>query len=57
MSPFWGQLAGAITVTLMLVFLGIWVWAWRARHRQAFDRMARLPMQDRAGDDDEGRET
>jgi cytochrome c oxidase cbb3-type subunit 4 len=54
MSPFWGQFAGVITVTLMLVFLGIWFWAWRAQHRQVFDRMARLPMQDRAGDDEGG---
>ncbi|MBU6247503.1 MAG: CcoQ/FixQ family Cbb3-type cytochrome c oxidase assembly chaperone [Xanthomonadaceae bacterium] len=51
----WGFLAGAVTVVLMLTFVGIWVWAWRKRHREVFQRMAGLPMEDAAeptaGDD------
>ena len=42
-------------VVLMLTFVGIWVWAWRKRHREVFQRMADLPMEDAAeptaGDD------
>ncbi|MGH8802406.1 MAG: cbb3-type cytochrome oxidase subunit 3 [Casimicrobiaceae bacterium] len=49
MSPFWGELAGVITVILMLLFIGIWVWAWLPQHRPTFDALAKLPMQD--GDD------
>lgn len=50
MSPFWGQLAGVITVVLMVTFIGIWIWAWRPRHRQTFDRLARLPLADEPSD-------
>lgn len=53
----WGHLAGAVTVVLMLTFVGIWVWAWRKRHREVFQRMAGLPMEDAvdaAADDDAG---
>ena len=46
MTPAWGLAAGVITVVLMLLFIGIWIWAWRPRHRQKFDAMARLPMND-----------
>ena len=46
MSAFWGQLAGAITITLMLVFLGIWAWAWLPRHKRTFYSLAKLPMED-----------
>ena len=56
MSPFWGNVAGVVTVVLMLVFIGIWIWAWRPRHKRKFDRMAQLPMQESdapATDDDD----
>lgn len=46
MSPFWGHFAGVITSVLMLLFIGIWIWAWRPQHRQTFDALAELPMQD-----------
>ncbi len=46
MSALWGNLTGVGIVFLMLLFIGIWVWAWRPRHRRAFKRMARLPMED-----------
>ena len=50
LSPGWGVLAGVITLALLVAFLGIWIWAWRARHRRAFDALARLPMEDADGD-------
>ncbi len=46
MSPFWGHLAGVITVILMLTFIGIWIWVWNARHKPKYDALARLPMAD-----------
>lgn len=46
MSPVWGQIAGAFILTMMITFIGIWIWAWRKRHRQVFDQMAQLPMQE-----------
>ena len=46
MSPFWGQLAGAMIVLMMVSFIGIWIWAWRKYHKPVFDQMAQLPMQD-----------
>ena len=47
MSPFWGLLAGVITVIVMLAFIGIWVWAWLPHHRRTFDALAKLPLADR----------
>jgi cytochrome c oxidase cbb3-type subunit 4 len=47
MSPFWGQVAGLVTVILMLAFIGIWVWAWLPRHKRSFDALAKLPLEDR----------
>jgi len=52
-SPVWGHAAGVFTVLLMSAFIGVWAWAWLPRHRGAFNRLARLPMEDRttlAGD-------
>lgn len=46
MSPFWGHLAGVITLLLMFIFIGIWIWAWNGRHKRVFDAMAKLPMED-----------
>jgi len=46
MNPFWGHLAGVITLIVMFAFIGIWVWAWLPNHKRAFDRLALLPMQD-----------
>lgn len=53
MSPFWGNLAGVITVVLMVTFIAIWIWVWNARHKLKYDALARLPMDD--GQDDEER--
>ena len=50
MSPFWGQLAGALILFMMIAFIGIWLWAWNARHHSAFHRMSQLPMEDDAVD-------
>lgn len=46
MNPIWGHIAGVFIVLMMTTFIGIWIWAWRRHHRPAFDRMARLPMED-----------
>ncbi|MEN9465077.1 MAG: cytochrome c oxidase subunit [Pseudomonadota bacterium] len=46
MSEFDGNLHGVITVAMMATFIGIWVWAWRKRHKNVFDRMAGIPMED-----------
>ncbi|MCE5232043.1 MAG: cbb3-type cytochrome c oxidase subunit 3 [Mizugakiibacter sp.] len=53
MNPIWGHLVGVITVLLMLTFIGIWIWAWNARHKHAFDRLARLPLEGSADGNDE----
>ena len=45
MNPIWGHVAGVVTVLLMLLFVGIWIWAWRKRHRNVFDYMARVPLE------------
>jgi cytochrome c oxidase cbb3-type subunit 4 len=52
MNPLWGHVAGIFIVAMMTTFIGIWIWAWRKRHRPAFDRLARLPMEDETGADD-----
>ena len=46
MSPFWGHLAGVVTVVAMIAFIGIWVWAWLPTHKTEFDELATLPMED-----------
>jgi cytochrome c oxidase cbb3-type subunit 4 len=48
-ASIWGHLSGVVTLVLMLVFLGIWFWAWRPWHRRTFDRLARMPLEDRDG--------
>lgn len=45
MTDFWGHMAGVIILILMALFIGVWVWAWRPRHRQNFERMARVPLE------------
>jgi cytochrome c oxidase cbb3-type subunit IV len=45
-SPFWGHVAGIITVIVMVAFIGIWVWAWLPYHRRTFDALASLPLED-----------
>lgn len=42
----WGNINGIITLLLMALFIGIWIWAWRRKHKNNFDRMAALPMED-----------
>lgn len=51
MNPIWGHIVGIITLTMMLIFIGIWIWLWRKKHRKVFDRMARLPMEDKMSQD------
>lgn len=46
MSISWGDINGVITLLMMALFIGIWIWAWRKQHKQTFDRMAELPMED-----------
>jgi cytochrome c oxidase cbb3-type subunit 4 len=46
MNPVWGHIIGVVTVVLMLIFIGIWIWAWRKRHRETFQRMSEIPLED-----------
>jgi cytochrome c oxidase cbb3-type subunit IV len=46
MSPFWGNFAGVMTIILMVIFIGIWIWAWRKKHKNVFDQLAAIPMED-----------
>jgi cytochrome c oxidase cbb3-type subunit IV len=43
-SAVWGQIAGVLISVMLLSFCGIWIWAWHGRHKQTFDALARLPM-------------
>lgn len=49
MNAVWGNLVGVFIILIMATFIGIWIWAWQKRHRKTFDRMARLPMEDKQG--------
>jgi len=46
MNPIWGYIAGGFILLMMFSFIGIWIWAWRKGHKPAFNRMARLPLED-----------
>lgn len=48
MNPVWGHVAGVFIVLMMVTFIGIWIWAWLPRHKRAFGRLSRLPMEDDA---------
>ena len=50
MNPLWGHLAGIVTVLVMAIFIGIWAWAWLPRHKDAFDALARLPLEEAEDD-------
>ncbi|HOX70580.1 MAG: cbb3-type cytochrome c oxidase subunit 3 [Dokdonella sp.] len=56
MSPLWGHLSGVITVILLLSFIGTWIWVWSARHKRKYDALARLPMDDEAHSNANGRD-
>ncbi|MFT3791533.1 MAG: cbb3-type cytochrome c oxidase subunit 3 [Rudaea sp.] len=46
MNELWGHLTGALIVLMMLTFIGIWIWLWHSGHKDKFDALARLPMED-----------
>ena len=46
MSPFWGHVAGIVTLIVMFAFIAIWAWAWLPQHKPGFDALSRLPMED-----------
>lgn len=46
MNPLWGHAIGVMITLIMFTFIGIWIWAWRARHKNVFEHMANMPMQD-----------
>ena len=50
MSELWGHLTGVIIVVIMVAFICIWAWACSSHHKNAFSRMASLPMEDDADD-------
>ena len=43
MSP---MISGIVTGALLIMFIGIMVWSWSGKRKQAFDRMAQLPLED-----------
>jgi cytochrome c oxidase cbb3-type subunit IV len=57
MSSMWANSVGVMILVLMLVFIGIWLWAWLPYHKNSFDTLARIPMDNDAPDaaSDEGR--
>ena len=40
------MVSGIVTALLLVVFLGGWAWAWSPRRRDAFDKAARMPLQE-----------
>ena len=38
--------SGIITGLLLVMFIGIWIWAWSKNNKEAFDKMASLPLED-----------
>ena len=46
MSASWGHAIGALIVLMMLVFIAVWIWAWSPHHKDDFDSLARLPLDD-----------
>ncbi|HEU4781427.1 MAG TPA: cbb3-type cytochrome c oxidase subunit 3 [Steroidobacteraceae bacterium] len=52
MSAWYGHFIGVMIVLIMLVFIGIWIWAWRPHHKDAFDTLARLPLDDPQDDEE-----
>lgn len=44
--PLWGHVIGVFTLASMLAFIGIWIWVWNRRHRDKYEALARLPMED-----------
>ena len=44
MSELCGHFIGVMIVVIMLVFIGIWIWAWLPHHKNEFDELARLPL-------------
>ena len=50
MSDLAGHFIGVMIVALLVVFIAIWIWAWLPHHKNVFNDLARLPL-----DDDEER--
>lgn len=46
MNPLWGHAAGVITSLLLLSFIGTWIWVWNKGHKEKYDALARMPMDD-----------
>jgi cytochrome c oxidase cbb3-type subunit 4 len=42
-----GLVRGLLTLILFLAFMTLWAWAWNKNRKPDFDRMARLPLEDR----------
>ena len=41
-----GLVRGVLTLILFVAFMTLWAWAWNKKRKQAFDLMARLPLDD-----------
>ena len=45
------MLSGIITAILLVLFVAGWAWAWSPRRREAFDKAARMPLQEEGEED------
>lgn len=50
-----GTFSGVMTGILIVVFLGIVAWAYSKRNKAAFDKMAKMPLEDEAVEQKESR--
>ena len=50
-----GVVRGVLTLVLFLAFMLLWAWAWSKNRQVDFDRMARLPLEEHAPREGEGR--
>lgn len=41
-----GVINGVITGVLLILFVALWVWAWSSRNKEAFDELAKLPLEE-----------
>jgi cytochrome c oxidase cbb3-type subunit 4 len=51
-----GVFNGVMTAILTILFIGIWVWAWSSKNREKFNKMAQMPLEETATEEEVGDE-